>query len=148
MNWLAYGHIAMNFASIAGGATYLPPEVLKISLIRPVTVREPVGIDGAHIPGAQPAVVGERVRRFVGQLVIAVHHSAAADLNFPSVAVDAYRGTVEGQADGAQLVVIGPVDARPGRGLGQAVALQDQQARGMKPLADVAVQRCRAGDEE
>ena len=31
----------MNFASIAGGAMYLPPEVLNISLIRPVTVRNP-----------------------------------------------------------------------------------------------------------
>jgi hypothetical protein len=96
-------------ASIAGGRRTCHR---RCSLQSGGDGEEPVGIDGAHIPGAQPAVVGERVRRFVGQVVIAVHHSAA-DLNFPSVAVDAYRRTVEGQAHGAQLVVIGPVDARP-----------------------------------
>ncbi len=40
-NWLAYGQIALNFDSIAGGAMYLPPEVLNSSLIRPVMVRKP-----------------------------------------------------------------------------------------------------------
>ena len=39
MNWLAYGQIALNFASMAGGAMYLPPEVLKSSLMRPVIRR-------------------------------------------------------------------------------------------------------------
>jgi hypothetical protein len=39
--WLAYGHIAMNRPSIAGGTTYLPLEVLNISLSRPVIRRNP-----------------------------------------------------------------------------------------------------------
>ena len=73
----------MNFASIAVGATYLPPEVLKISLIRPVTVRNP---SASMLPTSpvrsQPSSVNASAV-LIGQVVVAVHHASAADLNFP-----------------------------------------------------------------
>ena len=50
--------------------------------------------------------------------------------------------------DGAELVVVGVVDERARRGLGQAVALEDHDAGGAEPLGDVAVERRGAGDEE
>ena len=137
----------MNFDSIAGGATYLPPEVLKRSLIRPVMREEAVGVELALVAGVQPAVVGQRLGGLLGQVVVAVHHARALDQDLVVLA-DLDLAARERRADGAELVVVGVVDEGAGGGLGQAVALEDQDAGGVEPLGDVVVERGRAGDEE
>ena len=90
---------------------YLPPEVLKRSLIRPVMVRKPVGVERALVAGAQPAVLGERLGGLLGQVVVAVHDVRAADQHLVALAeLDLAAG--EGRADGAEAVVLGVVHER------------------------------------
>ena len=48
----------------------------------------------------------------------------------------------------AEGVLLGPVDAAAGGGLGQAVALEDEHAGGVEELGDLARQRRAARDEE
>ncbi|CAB4732085.1 unannotated protein [freshwater metagenome] len=57
-------------------------------------------------------------------------------------------GARQRRSDGADLVVVGVVDRRTGGVLGHAVALEDQDARGVEPLGDLAVERGGARDEE
>src|SRR3984957_323893 len=107
---------------------------------------EAVVVELALIPGGQPAVL-QRLGRRVVQVVIAGHHTVTAELHLAGVA-DADLGALERQADGAELVVVRPVDeARAGR-FGQPVTLQDQNAWRFEPFGDVAVQRCGTRDEE
>ena len=79
--------------------------------------------------------------------MVAVHHARALDQDLVVVAeLDLAAG--EHRADGAELVLVGVVDEGAGRGLGEPVALEDQDAGGVEPLGDVLVEGRGAGDEE
>ena len=137
----------MNLASIAGGAMYLPPEVLNSSLIRPVMVRNPSESSDPLSPvRSQPSSVSVSAVAS-GQVVVAVHHTGAGDLDLVALA-EAHPAAGYDGSDGAELVVVGVVHEGPCGRLGQAVALEDQDVRGVEPLRDVAVERGGTRDEE
>ena len=124
-----YGQIALNMPSMCDGAMYLPPDVLTRSFLRSVMRQEAVGVELADVAGAEEAVLGERGRGLLRQVVVAAHdrHAAQQDL---AVVVDLALEVAHRLADRADLArSSGAVDEVAGAGLGQAVALARSAAR-------------------
>src|SRR5207245_1154037 len=101
----------------------------------------------ANVAGAEPAVLGERVARGVGILVIAAEDRLAAGEDL-TVHVEPNLAAVDCAPDGAKAVVVGIVDAERARGLGQPVPLDHEHSEGMEELEYVDTERGRAGDAQ
>ena len=103
-------------------------------------------VDLPDVAGVQPAVV-ERLGGGRLLVVVAGHHAGALDQQL-AVVGDPELGAVERRPDRAELVVVRAVDAGSCGGLGEPVALEDQDSRGVEPLGDVTVERGGTRDEE
>ena len=91
---------------------FLPPAVMIMSFLRSVIRRKPSVVDLADVAGAQPAVVGERLRGRLGILVVAGEDGVAADQDL-AVVGEPDLGPLDGAADGADPEVVGLVHGRP-----------------------------------
>ena len=96
--------------------------------------RKPVGVDRALVAGAQPAVLGERLRGLLGQVVVAVHDAGALDQDLVALAE---RTSLPGNTGPtrADLVVVGEVDerARPTTRSGRSPRGSGCRRRGTTP---------------
>src|SRR5690606_26017926 len=99
----------------------------------------------ADVAGVEPAVL-QRLRRLLGQVVVAAHDAAPADEDL-AVVGDADLRARQRLADRAELHVRRAVEEAARRGLGEAVALQDREPGAVEELGDLAGQRRGAGDE-
>jgi hypothetical protein len=81
----------------------------------------------------QPAVRGEGGGGVGGQVVVAAHDARAADQDLPVVG-DPDLGSRQRVPDGAEAEPVGAVHEAGRRGLGEAVALQDEYPGGVEEL--------------
>ncbi len=77
--WLAIGHSALNSASMACGAMYLPPEVLMRSFFRSVIRSRPMASSSPTSPVANQPSASSTSAVCSGQSVVAPHDPAAAE---------------------------------------------------------------------
>src|SRR6476661_8280839 len=113
-------------------------------------VEEAALVDAPDVAGVEPAVLGEHLGRRLGVVVVAAHDARPSDEDLAVLLRDAHLGARQRPADRAVLVraVVGCVDGRAGRRLGQAVALLDEQADRAEPPRDVGVERRGPADHE
>ncbi len=116
------------------------------SFFRSVMRRQPSSSSWPMSPvWSQPPSSASRGR--LGQVVVAAHDAAAAQQDL-AVRGDAHLGPREGWPDGPDARSRRPVAEARGRGLGEAVSLEDEDAGGVEELGHVAGERRAAGDEE
>ncbi len=104
-----------------------------------LAVRDPdetLRVDLGDVPRVEPAVGVDRRGGRLGVPVITPEESLAAEEELISLA-QLRLDAVDEPADGAELEVIRPVDRNRGDGLGEAVALQDEQSRGVEEFEEL-----------
>ena len=130
-----------------GRGDVLPPGGDDELLLAPGDPQEALGaFEGADVPGAQPAVVGEGLGRGLGVVVVSREGADAPDQDLP-VVVQAERAAGQWGADSPDPGGLGQVDAARTHGLGQAVALQDGDSGAAVEVSQALAQRPASGDD-
>ena len=128
------------------GAMYLPPRGLDQVLLAVGDPHPALVVDLADVAGREPAVAGQHLGRLLGQVVVAAHDAAAAHQDL-AVVGDPDLGAGERLARRCRTRLAGTVERGGRAGLGEPVALEDQQPGGVEPPRDVGRQRRAARDE-
>src|SRR5262249_8831799 len=97
------------------------------------------------VAGVEPAAALEYFRGGFRLLEVPLGDVRPAEDDL-AVGGDLHLDTLERLADRAELEAVRPVERAHGARLGEPVALEDHDARGMEELRDVARERCAAGD--
>ena len=105
-----------------------------------------VRIDLTDVPGGEPAIIKKHLRRRLRPLVVAPGDVRTARQDFAIVA-EAQFHPRNRRPDGTEFEVVVPVGGQRRAGFRKPVALQDEQAGGVKELGDFPRQRSAAGDE-
>src|SRR6185436_5151098 len=109
--------------------------------------QEAVLVDDPYVAGVEPALGIDGLRRVLRLVEVALHDVRAAGQDLP-VRGDPHLDAVERLAHRARLQVVGAVAGDHRAGLGEAVALEDDQAGGPEELRDLPGQGGAAGDEQ
>ena len=109
--------------------------------------QEALGVEFTDVTGVEPAVGVDRLGSGIRQVVIPAHHTGTLEQHL-AVLGDLDLGLGERPSHGAESVGVRAVQRRGRRRFGQTVAFEHDDAHGVEPLGDVAVQRGRARDEE
>ncbi len=99
------------------------------------------------VAGVEPAVLVDGLGGGLGLVVVALHDVGAAGEDL-AVLGDLDLDALERPAHAARPEGLGAVDGDDGAGLGEAVALEDQQAHGPEELGDLAGEGRPPGDEQ